>query len=114
MDIVVTVPKGEWKAWIHEGDLPGTPDSGTLYEYSTSGRATITPGERVYVVAYGKLRGYAPLVRIQENSGRRSTLLRGGGAVAVTIPQAIPGFRGWRYRWWTREIEVPFPDWQTA
>ncbi len=113
MDVVVTVPKSEWREWIAERDLPGMPDSGRLYEYSTSGRPSITPGERVYVVAHGKLRGYAPLVCLQENSGRRSTLLRGGGAVAITIPQAIPGFRGWRYRWWAREIEIPFPEWRT-
>jgi hypothetical protein len=36
------------------------------------------------------------------------------GAVAVTIPERIHGFRGYRQRWWPREAEQPFPDWRTA
>jgi hypothetical protein len=31
----------------------------------------------------------------------------------MTIPEYIRGFRGWRQRWWERESEIPFPDWQT-
>ena len=37
-----------------------------------------------------------------------------GGAVAVTIPERVTGFRGWRRRWWERDAEVPFPGWRTA
>lgn len=55
----------------------------------------------------------AALVRIQQHE-RGYGLIRRGGAVAVTIPQQIPGFRGFRYCWWDRALEVPFPEWRTA
>ena len=61
------------------------------------------------MVAHGKLRGYAPLTRL-----RPGALIWAGNAVAVTIDESIPGFRGWRYRWWDREAERPFPEWRDA
>lgn len=115
-DVVVTVPKGRWEEWIAEGDLPGQPwgagDAGSdgWYDFYLGGPLpSIQPGERVYVVAHGRLRGYAPLVRVDryENS-----LVRQGGAVAVTIDEPIRGFQGWRYRWWDRAAEHPFPEWE--
>lgn len=66
-------------------------------------------------------RGYASLVRIDtpatsayvaQRGKYAFSLVRGGGAVAVTIPEYVQGFRGWRYRWWEREAEVAFPNWQ--
>jgi len=33
------------------------------------------------------------------------------GPEAVRIEEPIRGFRGFRYRWWDREVEKPFPDW---
>lgn len=113
-DVVVTVPKDRWEEWITEGDLPGEEWNGT-YEYAfyVPSRPPIDPGERVYIVAHGKLRGYAPLAHLDPvRSGY--ALIRYGGAVAVTIPEPIRGFRGWRARWWNREDEVPFPDWRAA
>jgi hypothetical protein len=130
-DIVVTVPmnftydlapglKG-LAAWAAEGDKPGDTWSGQEWEFTTWGmKPDIKPGERVYVVCERRLRGYAPLVRVDTGSRRGSngagslTFVRADGAVAVTIPETIVGFRGWRYRWWAREDEVPFPDWLTA
>jgi hypothetical protein len=140
-DIVVTVPKtfthpcapGKQglAAWIAEGDAAGDePGRNFLHandvewEFSVYGaRPVIASGERVYVVCEGKLRGFAPLERLEFSARRstaprlyglgRSVFVRKGGAVAVTIPEAITGFRGWRYRWWDRSIEVPFPDWKT-
>lgn len=116
-DVVVTVPKDRWADWIDEGDLPGDPwgkgDAGLAgwYDFYLGGPLPqINPGERVYIVAHGRLRGYAPLVRVDR--GERS-LVRQGGAVALTIPEPILGFRGWRYCWWDRSQEIPFPDWQT-
>lgn len=121
MDVVVTVPKNfTWSgapgkrgfaAWQAEGDAPNTPWSGTLWEYTTWGtQPTILPGERVYVVCEGHLVGYAPLVRLdfEERHNRLGVVIfiRGGNAVAVTLPEVIRGFRGWRYRWWRREEEV--------
>ena len=108
-DLCVTVPKAKWAEWIAEGDLPGDAPTGTEYVFWLAGPLPlIEPGERVYVVAHGRLRGYAPLVRAVPGSG----LVRGGGAVACTIAGPIRGFRGWRYRFWQREDELPFPDWR--
>lgn len=113
-DVVVTVPKAVWSEWIAEGDAAGEPPSGNGYFFTIPHPAPdIRPGERVYVVAHGRLRGYAPLVRLDRAFGSLA-LIREGGAVAVTIDQPIRGFRGWRYRWWNRSDEVPFPDWRTA
>ena len=120
-DLVVTVPKDFWLGWLAEGDLPDEPPGGVFgpdgeYDF-TCGRGKTSPppiqrGERVYVVAHGRLRGYAPLVRLSSVQGKWS-LVRRGGAVAVTIDEEIRGFQGYRGRWWPREIERPFPDWRT-
>lgn len=112
-DICVTVPKDIWEAWIAEGDAAGDPETGEEWAFWTSGVPRIEPGERVYVVAHGRLRGYAPLVRLVKR-GHRIGLCRKGGAVAVTIKAPLRGFRGWAYRHWDRDIEFPFPDWKTA
>ena len=120
MDIVVTVPKSfqyagkkGLAAWAAEGQLPGEPDTGREYFFTIATCPHISPGERVYVVCEGKLRGYAPLVRLDYRGNRRG-LVRRGGAVAATIPGKVAGFRGWRYRWWERDEEIPFPDWLTV
>lgn len=130
-DVVVTVPKNfthpaapgkrGLAAWIAEGDAAGDPDSGQEWWFTTYGPIpAIEPGERVYIVCEGRLRGYAPLVKClydEESycSGRaRIAFVRSGGAVAVTIDEPITGFRGWRARWWDRADERPFPDWKTA
>lgn len=113
-DVVVTVPKRLWDEWIAEGDLPGDEETGEQYAFSLWGdHPDIEPGERVYVVAHGKLRGYAPLTRIAP-AREGFALIRAGGAVACTIDEPIRGFRGWQYRWWDRADEKPFPDWRTT
>jgi hypothetical protein len=75
----------------------------------------VRPGQRCYVVAHGRLRGYSPLyaVEVDETGRRLIAFIRRGGAVALTLPSPIRGFRGWRHRWWQRPQEQPFPDWQT-
>jgi hypothetical protein len=126
-DVVVTVPKNfryagfrGLKAWCAEGDCAGdAQDSGETWDYTTWGpRPDITPGDRVYVVCEDRLRGYAPLVEMifgERRSGQGYvTFLREGGAVAVTIPERITGFRGWRYRWWNRADESEFLNWRTV
>jgi len=113
-DVVVTVPKAKWEEWIAEGDLPGDEHQGDAYAFWLYGpEPEIDLGERVYIVAHGKLRGYAPLTDF-DTSGGRLGLIREGGAVACTIDKPIQGFRGWRYRWWERNDERPFPDWRQA
>ncbi|KKM81220.1 hypothetical protein LCGC14_1332130 [marine sediment metagenome] len=115
-DVVVTVPKALWEDWIAEGDLPGAEDGEMESHFWIGGpMPCIETGERVYIVAHGKLRGYAPLRRVERSCSLRPDrrcLVRSGGAVAVTIEGPIRGFQGFRYRWWNREDEVPFSDWQ--
>lgn len=115
-DVVVTVPKGQWQAWIDEGDLPGQPAEYVSHFWIPALMIPdMQPGDRVYIVAWGRLRGYAPLTGIERRctlSRSRACLMREGGAVAVTIQETIRGFQGWRYRWWDRASERPFPDWQ--
>jgi hypothetical protein len=115
-DVVVTVPKNHWQKWIEEGQLPGEEEGADEYYFWIGGGCpNIRPGERVYIVAHGKLRGYAPLHHVFSDPRfvpGSYALVRRGGAVAVTIDEPMPGFRGWRYRWWNREDERPFPEWE--
>lgn len=112
VDLVGTCPKDFWFEWIAEGDAAGdeTPN-GTDWGWYTHHHliGAIRPGNRFYVVAHGKLRGYATVTLV-----RPGAIIRRAGAVAVTIDESIPGFQGLRERWWPRESEVPFPDWKTA
>lgn len=118
-DCLWSGPRGAWIGHL----WPGFPDSKCVlaetpleWEFFLGENAPkIEPGERVYVVAHGRLRGYAPLIRVDFPSySRRCGLVRGEGGVAVTIDHPIKGFRGWRYRWWDRADERPFPDWKIA
>ena len=115
-DVVVTVPKGMWDDWLDEGDLPGDVWSGMRSHFWIKGSLPdMQPGDRVYIVAHNRLRGYAPLVKIEQRCSMRpsvSCLMRYGGAHACTISESIRGFQGWRYRWWEREDEAPFSEWQ--
>lgn len=114
-DLVVTVPKWFWSEWIEEGDAAGDPYSGEEWGFFLGGKKPdIAPGERLYIVAHGLLRGYAPVTRLTWSAEHRKWVIcRRGGAVACTIGMPIPGFRGWRRRWWDQAMERAFPDWQT-
>lgn len=108
-DLVGTCPKDFWEQWIAEGDAAAEPETGEEWGWFTTHRfkELILPGDRFYVVAHGKLRGFAPVVSVT-----RGAIVRKGGAIACTIDDPIPGFRGLRKRWWDRAIEKPFPDWK--
>lgn len=108
-DLVGTCPKDFWDEWIAEGDAAGDLDTGEEWGWYTESpiAQSIHPGDRFYVVAHGKLRGYAPVTRVQNGC-----ICRRGGAVAVTLAEPVPGFRGLRRRWWDRTVEIPFPDWR--
>jgi hypothetical protein len=114
-DVVVTVPRSfGLDTWIEEGDPAGEQWSGEEWHFYLGGSPPkIAPGERVYVVYNNKLRGYAPLVRIEHTGPFSYALVRHGGAVAVTVDEPIRGFRGFRYRWWDHSVERAFPEWQT-
>ena len=121
MDLVGTCPKTEWNEWLAEGGCAGDLPPANIYpcfvhEWATRSLIAkkIKPGDRFYVVSHGKLRGYAPVVRVDESSwdDTFSGIIRGAGAAAVTIPTPIPGFQGLRKRWWDRADEIPFPEWK--
>ncbi|GCE15309.1 hypothetical protein [Tengunoibacter tsumagoiensis] len=113
-DVVVTVPQSfGLDRWINEGDAAGAPWSGEEWHFYLYGATPkMRPGDRVYIVYNGALRGFAPLVRIDYFPGNRFGLVRHGDAHAVSIPNYMRGFRGWRYRWWDRKEEQAFPNWQ--
>lgn len=114
-DLVGTCPKGFWSEWIAEGDAAGEPETGEEWGWYTRHHLarTIRPGERFYVVAHGRLRGWAPVTRVRQTADHEEWVIcRKGGAVACTTPSVIPGFRGLRERWWPREFEQPFPGWK--
>jgi hypothetical protein len=113
-DLVVTVPRDRWSAWVREGDAAGDPSTGKEWGWFCRVDSPVPPivtGERLYVCSWGRLRGYAPVTRVLR---RRDVwvICRRAGAVAVTIPERIHSFRGWRERWWDREVERAFPDWR--
>lgn len=118
-DVCVTVPLSfGLQTWIDEGDPAGTEWSGQEWFFNLYGwPPNIKPGERVYIVCAGRLRGFAPLVRIDTGIPECAppcgyALVRHGAAQAVTIDEEVKGFRGYRYRWWERDAERAFPDWQ--
>lgn len=64
-DLVVTVPRQLWSEWIEEGDAVGEPESGEEWGFFLGPhRPSIEPGERLYIVAHDRLRGFAPVTRV--------------------------------------------------
>lgn len=114
-DLVGTCPKDFWNEWLDEGDPAGAAYSGEEWGWYTGHPKArlIVPGDRFYVVAWGRLRGYAPVTRV-ETAPSGYIICRRGGAVACTIDEPIPGFRGLMTPWWSRRAEKPFPDWKTS
>jgi hypothetical protein len=105
-----------WPSWLAEGDLPGADDGWESHWMFAGAPPEIRPGDRVYIVAYERLRGYAPFQYVEERCAldrSRRCLVRWAGAEAVTIAEPIRGFQGWRYRWWERAAERPYPNWMT-
>jgi hypothetical protein len=130
MDVVVTLSERQWESWVVEGRLPREESSSqesyfwfgdNLPRYAPIrylpirvpiGDVFPDADVRVYFVAHGKLRAYAPLYCIDEDNHRYAFVCR-GEAVPVTIDQEIRGFGEWCYRWWKRADEKPFPEWRT-
>jgi len=113
-DLVGTCPKDFWEEWVAEGDAASDPETGEEWSWYTGHRLAhqIRPGERFYVVAHGKLRGFALVTRVGKLLDGTFEIIRKGQAVACTIDEPICGFRGLRLRWWKLEGEKPFPDWK--
>ncbi len=120
MDLVGTCPMDFWEEWIAEGDAAGDPETGEEFVWHTRHFLVnqILPRQRFYIVAHGRLRGYAIVTRVhldhvEARLARSGSIIRRGGAVACTIPETIKGFQGLRPRWWEWDTEIPFPDWKT-
>jgi hypothetical protein len=115
-DLVGTCPKNFWAEWIAEGDAAGDPYTGYEWSWCTHSRLAqeIKPLDRFYIVAHGKLRGYAPVSRVERTGNGGFEIIRWGNAVACTIDEPIPGFQGLRRVWWKREDEHPFENWKQA
>ena len=115
-DLVGTCPKDFWREWIAEGDAAGEPETGTEWGWWTRHPCAqlIKPGDRFYVVAWGRLRGYAIVTRVVEEAPGQYVICRKGNAVACTIDWEIKGFRGLQKRWWDRAIEKDFPNWKAV
>lgn len=121
--IVVTVPRERWDEWIGEGDLAGDPPSDREHAFCVFGDEPPAMASRLYIVAHGHLRGYAPIIRIDRKLMGRGKgaygkggwlIIRQGGAVACTIHAGTPGFPGWRKKWWSDEQEIPWTQWRHA
>lgn len=70
-DLVVTVPMKLWDMWIDEGDSVGEPETGEEWGfYLGPTKPPITAGERLYIVAHGLLRGYAPVTGVEKDGNR--------------------------------------------
>lgn len=116
-DLVVTVPRKSWPLWLGCGDLAGAAQPSGIehgFRLFDCDRPPIEMGERLYIVAHDRLRGYAPVSEVVPIGTRNWMIKRRGAPVAVTISMRIAGFRHWRRVWWERADERPFPDWQTA
>jgi hypothetical protein len=114
VDLVACLPVALFHDWWDEGGVPEWPED-LEYHWEVGRRppTTIETGRsRLYIVCGGLLRGFAPIRRVEQVAERRWSLVRDGlSAEATTIPAPIPGFRGWRYRWWDRADEREFSDW---
>lgn len=107
-DIVVTVPRKHWEAWLTLRTAPGTMRSFHIY----GERPPANWDDLIYVLAHRRIRCVLTIERV--------TPLRGGHFIQavmlkpVSAPGAEPGFKGWRRRWWDQRDEKDFPDWKTA
>ncbi len=116
-DLVGTCPKDFWLEWIAEGDAAGAPSSGEEWGwYTHHGLAReIRPGERFYVVAHGRLRGWAAVTRVKYSTdGRPVCICRQGGAVAITIDEPVTGISRAAPALVAARHRAPVPDWKTA
>ncbi len=74
-------------------------------------RPAIGPGDRVYLVAWGRVRGYVRMAKLS-NTLDGWVLGCSSAVVPTTIPAVgIATFRGAKAPWWKRPDEQPFPGW---
>lgn len=112
-DIVVTVPRDKWADWLKqhgEGDQRGRRRNFHIYD-KEQGRPPASEGDDIYVVAHGRLRCLLMIERIVPLMG--GWLVTASMVRPVTLAGYVPGFKGWRRRWWDTQHELPFDAWRT-
>ena len=111
MDIVVTVPKREYKTDAAEDELLALGESGAFWAMNR--RPLLSPGERVYFVKEGKITTSMKVDRIESGEAQCDLTGRtwpGKCIIHMTDlrteePIEVKGFRGFRYRWWKNHTE---------
>lgn len=93
-DLVGTCPKGFWHQWIAEGDCAGDPTTGTEWGWYVDRRPNIQPGDRLYIVAHGKLRGWAPVTAVRGLSFDPAHGADGAMGVFVAASESPKVWRG--------------------
>ena len=100
-DIVITIPRAAWADWLMQhgaDDQRGRMRSFHVYD-EERGHPPCSTGDQLYVVAHGRLRCVLLIEAIMMRP--------------VTLAGYVPGFAGWRRRWWDPQHELPFPAWRT-
>ena len=142
-DFVATVRAPEWEkflsgekgsgGWLASvNDDPEIVDGDAAWWSRAKLARQAERGSRLYICSRGRLRLWVALQPInplwfktdQEVEDGRGLWIPlcidasppGGGSwwQPVTLDAAMPGFRGLRRRWWSREMEIPCPDWKGA
>lgn len=108
-DIVVTVPRESWAAFVA---ARGDARRGTLIPFQFAEHPPASAGDTIYFAAHGRLRLKAQVESVFPWRGATGVL---ASLIApVTICLAVPGFPGWRKRWWSAVDEQPFDAWRSA
>lgn len=112
-DIVITIPRETWGDWLaHHGPGLQRGKLRTFHIYDHArGRPPSSAGDMLYVAAHGRLRCVFLIEQVHP--------LRGGWFIwatmtrSVTLKDHVPGFKGWRRRWWDVAAEEDFDAWRT-
>ena len=109
MDIVVTIPKSEYRNDDKETELYKT---GEYEQFWTLNRMpkNLSEGDRVYFVKHGQVDSSMKVIRIEKDSSTRCEVTgrewKGNCQLFLSDLQEesneinVKGFRGFRYRWW--------------
>lgn len=110
-DIVVTIPRKTWPAWLAHPNVDRVGGMRSFHVYGA--RPSSSAGDLLYVLAHRKIRCRFEIANVAPLRGGwfiQATFL---GPIGLSCPE-IRGFQNWRRRWWDIASERPFPDWKTA
>lgn len=120
-DIIVTTPKGEMQNAADEAADVLEAGGGRYFRTFRHSPPNICPGDRVFYVEDGFVRGFASVVETVAGGRRRcdTTGREWGEGFHVIMdarswkwiaPIPMVGFRGWRY--WGRPVPATIGDWR--